>query len=346
MAAAMILGANVGTTIDAALAAIGTKTAAKRAALVHVLFNLIGAVWAILLLKPLLALVELVSPGAIVPGMVQNALIPAHLAMFHTVFNMVNTLLFFPFVKPFAALVSFLVKDDKPGVVPEHYRLVYKSGSIQNTPELNIIQAEKEVRDMAGIASSMYARVSEALKTFKETESREEAVSVLVGEMKAREEYADEMRESLTAFLIECTREQLNPRSERRVSQLLRIIADLEDMTDDCYSVGLLLNRSVRKNHIFKEKEMAALTPYLGLVEEFLTLVREHLGKHLSPEETEHAKSLEEKIDASRNRLRKLGRKRIEAGEDVKTELLFIDLVRRIEKLGDYCFDIAETLAR
>jgi phosphate:Na+ symporter len=223
---------------------------------------------------------------------------------------------------------------------------VYLSGSIQNTPELNILRAEKEIRDMAGIASSMYAQVSTALKTLKEAEDREGMVNTLITDMKAREEYADEMREALTAFLIECTREQLNPRSERRVSQLLRIIADLEDMTDDCYSVGLLLERSVRKKHIFKGKEMAALVPYVGLVEDFLTLVREHLGRHLSPEETEYAKSLEEKIDASRNRLRRLGRKRIEAGEDVKTELLFIDLVRRIEKLGDYCFDIAEALAR
>jgi phosphate:Na+ symporter len=346
MAAAMILGANIGTTIDAALAAIGTKTAAKRAALVHVLFNLIGAVWALLLLKPLLALVELVSPGTVEPGMVRSHLIPAHLAMFHTIFNTVNTVLFFPFVKPFAALVTFLIKDDKPGAAPEHYSLAYKSGSIQNTPELNIIRAEKEIRDMAGIASSMYARVSTVLKNLKETEDKEGTVNSLVTEMKGREEYADEMREALTAFLIECTREQLNPRSEQRVSQLLRIIADLEDMTDDCFSVALLLERSVKKNQLFKEKEMAGLVPYLSLVEDFLTLVREYLGRRLSPEETEYAKSLEEKIDASRNRLRKLGRKRIEAGVDVKTELLFIDLVRRIEKLGDFCFDIAETLAR
>ncbi|MDR1238633.1 MAG: Na/Pi cotransporter family protein [Treponema sp.] len=346
MAAAMILGANVGTTIDAALAAIGTKTAAKRAALVHVLFNLIGAVWAIIFLKPLLALVELLSPGEVVPGMVQNALIPAHLAMFHTVFNMVNTILFFPFVKPFAALVSFLIKDDKAGAEPEHYSLVHKSGSIQNTPELNIIRAEKEIRDMAGIASAMYARISTAVGALKEAEDREGAVKGLAAEMKEREEYADEMREALTAFLIECTREQLNSRSEDRVSQLIRIIADLEDMTDLCFGAALLLERSVRKNQIFKEKEMAALVPYLSLVENFLTLVREHLGRRLSPEETEYASFLEEKIDESRDRLRKLGRKRIEAGADVKTELLFIDLVRRIEQLGDYCFDIAEALAR
>jgi phosphate:Na+ symporter len=192
----------------------------------------------------------------------------------------------------------------------------------------------------------MYARVCTALKTLKETGDKEAAMTILVAEMKEREKYADEMREVLTTFLIECTREHLNPRSEHRVSQLLRIIADLEDMTDDCLSIALLLERSIRKNHIFKGKETTALVPYVALVEDFLTLVREHLGKPLTMEETEYAKSLEEKIDTSRNKLRKLGRKRIEAGVDVKTELLFIDLVRRIEKLGDYCFDMAEALSR
>ncbi|MDR2160140.1 MAG: Na/Pi cotransporter family protein [Treponema sp.] len=345
MAASMILGANIGTTIDAALASIGTRTAAKQAALVHVLFNVIGTLWALPLLGPLLVLVELVTPGTVVPGMVRDPVIPAHLAMLHTVFNAVNTLLFFPFVKPFAALVSIIVKDDKPAPASKHYRLVYRAASIQDTPELNTLRAEKEIRDMAGIVSSMYVRFSGVLKTLKETGDKEKAVAELVAEMKEKEEYADEMREVLTSFLIECTREQLNPRSEYRVSQLLRIIGDLEDMTDDCYSVSLLLERSVKKNHIFQEKEMAALSPYVGLVEEFLSLLRDQLGRTPGPEQLEYARDLEEKIDSSRNKLRKLGRKRIEAGVDVKTELLFIDLVRRIEKIGDYCFDITAALS-
>jgi phosphate:Na+ symporter len=107
----------------------------------------------------------------------------------------------------------------------------------------------------------------------------------------------------------------------------------------------MLLERSVVKDHIFKGKEMDALAPYAGRVEDFLALVRENLGKP-SPEKIWEARELEQIIDKSRDKLRKLGRKRIEAGKDVKTELLFIDLVRRIEKLGDYCLDIAETIAK
>ncbi|MDL2228629.1 Na/Pi cotransporter family protein [Treponema sp. OttesenSCG-928-L16] len=337
MAAAMILGANIGTTVDAALAAIGAKTAAKQAALVHILFNVIGTVLALIFFKPLLALVNLITPASM-----EGAGITAHLAMFHTAFNIANTLVFFPFVKPFSRLVSFIIKDDDRTEIPGPYKLEYTSGSIQDTPEFNIFRAEKEIRDMAGIASSMYARFSETLNTSVE----DEKVLAMVQEMREKEQYADEMREELTRFLIECTRQQLNRRSERNVTQLLRIIADIEDMTDDCFSLILLLQRSVKKDLRFKTKEMEALSPYVGLVGDFLTFVQEHLGHHLTEDQSLYAEKLENKIDKSRNKLRKLGRKRIEAGENVKTELLFIDMVRRIEKLGDYCYNISEALYR
>jgi phosphate:Na+ symporter len=346
MAAAMILGANIGTTIDAALASIGTKTVARQAALVHVLFNVIGTVWVLILFQPLLLLVDLVTPGP-----VKGAGITTHLAMFHTVFNLLNALFFFPFVKPFAALVSFLIKDSKnavPAPARGPYVLQYKSGSIQDTPELNILRAEKEIRDMAGLAAAMYQDIRSAFPSLQQRspgDDKEEAVDTLVKKMGRQEAYADEMREELTRFLIECTRQQLSPQSERKVSLLLRILADLEAVSDDCFSVALLLERSVKKNLNFKHKEMEALMPYMGMVETSLSFVQDHLGQPLSPEQAVYAQELEEKIDKSRNKLRKLGRKRIEAGQDVKTELLFIDVVRRIENLGDYCYDIATALS-
>ncbi|MDR0722528.1 MAG: Na/Pi cotransporter family protein [Treponema sp.] len=344
MAAAMILGANIGTTIDAALASIGTKTVARQTALVHVLFNVIGTIWALILFQPLLLLVNWIIPG-------EETGITAQLAMFHSVFNLINTLLFFPFVKPFATLVSFLIKDTTSAPVspiPSPYILEYKSGSIQDTPELNILRAEKEIRDMAGLAAAMYQQVSTAFPSVQQRtagDDKESTVEALVQDMGKQEQYADEMREELTRFLIECTRQQLSPQTERKVSLLLRIVTDLEDVTDDCFSVALLLERSVKKNLNFKHKEMEALMPYMGMVEASLNFVQDHLGHPLSPEQGVYAKDLEGKIDRSRNKLRKLGRKRIEAGQDVKTELLFIDVVRRIENLGDYCYDIAVALS-
>ncbi|MDR0387792.1 MAG: Na/Pi symporter, partial [Treponema sp.] len=341
-AAAMILGANIGTTIDAIMAAIGSKAAAKQTALVHVLFNVVGSLIALLCFKPLLLLVEVLTPGS-----VEGSGIAAHLAMFHTVFNLLGTLLFLPFVKQFAWLVTRIIKDEaEPEKEPLVYRLEHPPGTIQNTPELNIIRVEKEIRDMAGLASRMFSAVSSAFINLPMAENREAAVEALVKETGEREDYADQMRVELTGFLIECTRPQLNYRTEKKVYQLLRIISDLEDMTDNCYSIGLLLERSVKKDLLFKHKEMEALSPYVRQVEEFLSFVREHLGRTITDEQASYAEELEKGVNKFRNRLRKMGRKRIEAGKDVKRELLFIDLVRRIEKVGDYCYSIAVSLRR
>ena len=341
MAAGMVLGANIGTTIDAMLAAIGARTAAKRASLVHILFNLIGTLWALPLIKPLLALVNLLSPGTPLPG---DPSITTHLAMLHTVFNVTNTVLFLPFVNQFAALVSLIIQDDKPEEESEHYQFAYLSGAITDTPELNILRAEKEIRDMAGIVSSMYDRFIAVLRTLRETSDRENAVADLCTELHKKEQYADEMREILSAFLIECTRDPLNARSEQRVTCLMRIVGELEEMSDECYSISILLEKSVRKNCVFRKNEMDELIPYVGLVENFLSLLQEQLGGSPTAEMTTRSRELEDNIDKTRKKLDRLGRKRIEAGGNVKTELIFIDLVRRIEKLGDYCFDIAEAI--
>ena len=342
MAASMVLGANIGTTFDAALVTIGANIAARRAALVHVLFNVIGTLWALPLIKPLLALVNVITPGQPVAG---DPSITTHLAMLHTVFNVANTIVFLPFVKHYAMLVSLIIRDDGKTLENKHYDFANFSGAITDTPELKIFRAEKEIRAMASVASFMYSRFCEVIKALRETSGREAAVAKLVEELKGREAYADEMREALTYFLIECTREQLSYRSERRVSRLIRIIADLEDMTDVCYSVSLLLEKSVRKDRVFKEKEMDALVPYISLVEEFLMLVKNHLGEKISEEENKRVKEIEADIAQSQSKLHKLGRKRIQAGENLKTELLFIDLVRSIEKLGNYCSDIAKDMA-
>jgi phosphate:Na+ symporter len=350
ISATMILGANIGTTIDAIMAAIGAKTAAKRTALVHVLFNVVGSLIALVFLRPLLFLVDFLTPGpSVAPtGEAGGLSIATHLAMFHTVFNVLFTVLFLPFTKQFAALVTLLIKDrDQDRKIEERqpYRLEYQSSTYSTTPELNIIRAEKEIRDMAGLASSMYARFSEALGIFRDPVNGAEAVAALVTGTREKEEIADEMREELTRFLMECSRRQLSSQTDRNLYYLMRIIADLEDMTDDCYSISLMLERSVKKDLLFKEKEIEALSPYITLVEEFLAFVREHLGRPLAAEQSAYAGDLENRIDKYRDKLRKLGRKRIEAGENVKTELLFIDLVRRIEKLGDICYNISEALS-
>ncbi len=334
MAAAMILGANVGKTIDALIASFGARANARRSALTHVLFNVFGCFIAIILFSPFVHFVNWVSPGNPVGRNITN-----HLAMFHTLFNLFNTILFLPFINPLARLVSYLIKDDIG--LPRVYKLVYAAASIQDSPELNVLRAEKEIRDMAGIVENMFDIFCSHLDV-----KNKDKIDILVEELRQKEDYADNMREELTEFLLECSRQKLSWKTEANIKRLLRIVSDLELMTDDCFSLSLILERSVTKELFFNQKEIDELTPYVELVREFLKVVNKNLGYHMASEQMQYATDLENQIDKYRDRLRKTARKRLEAGADVKTELLFIDLVRRIEKLGDYCYSITEALGQ
>ena len=192
----------------------------------------------------------------------------------------------------------------------------------------------------------MYGQLSRVLQSLRKVDDKIKAAADLCLELKQKEEYIDEMREVLTAFLIECTREKLNIRSEQRVSQLLRVVNSIEEMSDDCYLISILLEKNVRKNRVLNDKEMDSLVPYLNHVEEFLELLQHQLGQGSDARFTAQTKKLEKEINKSQKKLQRLSRKRIEAGKDIKTELFFIDLVRRIEKLGDYCYDISNELSR
>jgi phosphate:Na+ symporter len=332
MACAMTLGANIGTTINAPLAAIGAGSAAVRAALVHVLFNTIGAIICVILFRPILFITDMV-----VPGSPNGDLITLHVSAFHTVFNVLSTIIFLPIVKQYAAFICFLVKDKR-----SDERAPYKLDMPRaaDSPELSIVRAGKEIRDLAALVFSMYKKLRAGLDDMSP-----ETIESMTKDLEHDENYADIMREELTSFLIQITRTQLNNKSQHNVALFLRIVADLEDMTDDCYSIGLLLLRNAQKGRQFKGEEMDELIAYMSRIENFLSFVREHLGEKLSQGEWARARKLENEVDENRNELRKLAQKRIEAGQDLKTELAYIDLARRLERLGDFCNGISSALS-
>ncbi len=332
-AAAMVLGSNIGTTTDAVLASIGTKVNARRAAVVHVLFNTVGTIIAAIFIHPFLALVDFITPGTV------EEAIGIHIAMLHTVFNVLCTLLFLPFINQLAKLMERLVKPGK-NETPEVYRLDFlRSGIIDNT-ESYIIRAEKEVSDMADIAIKMVGHIAESLEN-----NREKNITTSIGVLAELEDYADQMKEGISKYLIETSRLSLTDKNRNHITAMLHIVDELESMTDDCYSVGLLLNKSIEKKMEFRESDNERLTPYFSLVQRLMHFIREHINLHVTAEELITAQKLEDEIDQFRKDLKKVARKRLEAGEDVKTELLYIDVVRHIEKIGDHAFNIAEALS-
>ena len=333
-AAAMVLGSNIGSTLDAVLASIGTKENARRAALVHVLFNIAGSAVAFIFFRPLLALVDLITPGTVMQTL------PSHVAMLHTLFNVLSTLLFLPFTSQIALLTEKLIKT-KPNEIPGEYRLNFISSGIKESVEPHIIRAEKEISDMTMLAIAMFARIREGF-----SDRTERLISQHLEFIKDREVYADQMQEQLSLYLYKCMDLPVTERQRNNLAAMLHIVDEIENITDDCRSIAIHLKRSIEKNMQFNKADMDALQPYVDLVEQLLNFVNAHINRPLSPDELAQAVETENKIDSFRKELKKVAQKRLEEGADVKAELLYIDLVRNIEKIGDRAYSISEALTR
>jgi phosphate:Na+ symporter len=332
--AAMVLGSNIGSTIDAVLAAIGTKVNARRAAAVHVLFNVTGTILAMVFFRPFLSLVEF-----IVPGDLTRDTITTHIATLHTIFNTINTLLFLPFVNQIARLVEIAIK---PGAhePPPTYRLDFATTGIVDNAESFVYRAEREIVSMSELVQKMLSSFSALLDGFPDGN-----VSEAVADIHNQEDYADQMQEELSSFLVKTSRLPLPERNQNNVRQMLSVVDDLESVTDDIFSASCLLERSIKKSMTFRGDDVDRLKPYLETVGRFMRFVHAKLNKHLTADELAQAHEMEAQIDAFRKDLKKVARRRLEEGADVKSELLYIDLVRVIEKMGDRAYGISEALA-
>lgn len=332
--AALVLGSNIGSTIDAVLASVGTKVNARRTALIHVLFNVATTVIAIIFLQPLLDFIDFLVPGDVISNMAVN------ISMLHTVFNVSGTLLFIPFVNQIAKLAEFLIKP-KDGETPSVYKLDFIQTLSKGNAESYIIRAEKEIADMTELAIGMFNIVEKGLIDRSETFIEENMKNLA-----AQEDYADQMQEQLSDYLVHCSTLPMSDNLQNNISMMLRIVSDIESMTDDCYSVALCIKKSIEKDMKFEAKELDRIGPYLELVHACLDFIKQNINKPLSVEKLAEAEVIENEIDTYRKKLKKIARKNLEKGRDVKTELLYLDLIRHIEKIGDHAFSISESLAQ
>ncbi len=328
-AAAMVLGSNIGTTIDALLASIGTNVNARRAAFVHILFNTSGVVVVALIFRPFLFLAR---------NMVHDSGTTNTLAMFHTLFNIFNTLVFIGFVPQIARLVEKLISPKKDETGLGRYRLDYIEPTIQSIPEINLIEARKEISRMARIVEDMF---SIYLEVFNNPEKK---MASQVKELHDMEDFSDQMQEEITKFLIACSGENLNETGRNNVSAMMRIVNELESVGDCCYNLILLAERRYRKQIPISEKNIRKLQPFTKQVQVFLHFITGHISTHISKEELLEARQMEDQILNTQKNLTKSVRKHLKKGADVKSELLYMDVVRQIEEIGGYCLNIAQAL--
>lgn len=332
LAAAMTLGSNIGSTIDAILAALGTNADARRSALIHVLFNVFGTFLALIFFHPFLDLVQFLTPGR------EHSNIAIRISMLHTVFKTLSTLVMLPLQNLLIKLTQRLIKDD-PKDKPTVYRLDFTEMLGKDSVTTHIIQVEKAIADMTDVVTEMFDKIQIGV-----TKRNSEFIEKYVEESSREEDYVDQMHEQITHYLIKCESMQLTEKQINHISNMIQIVDELENMSDSCYATIMLITKSIEKKMKFNDADMERLLPYIELARQFLQFIRININKQLTQEKLDLAAELEDGIDAFRKDLKKVARKRLEGGADVKAELLYIDIVRTIEHIGDNCFNISENL--
>ncbi len=333
-AAAIILGENVGTTITANLAALSANANAKRAALAHFFFNFIGVTWAIVLFVPLTQAADWIMPGdALKPGN-----IPFHMAAFHTGFNLLNTALLIGFVPQLGRLVNRIIKDTPKRKRGEHVK--YEGTLLPQTGELNLAEAEEDVQRMNQLTRDLVSGFVELYT------NPTEKLGDRVEELKQLEKDSDRMAVETTDYLLRCSAGSVSDSSMARISSLMRVIAELEDMCDRGYRLVLLAERRYRKKRELPPETHEQVRQFSEIVLRFVDFTADCLRRGgVRPTDLETAHQLENFIDKFRKDLRKESIQRMRtSGEQVKAEMLYIDILNNMEGIGNHSLNVLQIL--
>ncbi len=335
LAAAMVLGENIGTTATANLAAIGAPAAAIRAARAHFIFNMVGAAWAIGLMSVfLLPAVDQLIPGN--PGVdfkplqqdeaalgTARTIVTTHLAAFHTLFNLVNTALMLPLVGHLERLVTRWVPDQEA-----HKASNYLAPALVETPELLLVQISKEIERMTQIASEMFADVMHILL------HPEEKLGSLVEDTLSREDLLDRLEVEVTTYLTRVSRAATSADAARKIVEMASNAHKVERIGDHCAVMVRIAARLRDNDRALSQNEQQRIFRMGGAVREALDNLISYWS---SGGAVEHAEEIEDRIDALRRELRAQEIDRLMSAEpdEVAASLAVLDVLTEMEELGD-----------
>jgi phosphate:Na+ symporter len=338
VAAAMILGENIGTTITAELASLIGNVHAKRSARIHSMFNIVGVTWMIFLIPAVLRGIAGfmdVDPF----GDSEESRLSATLALsaFHTVFNLTNVLLLIWFVP---LLVKLAIKSVKSrGEEDEVYRLEYLESGVSLSPELSILEAKKELIKFGKLTDKMSASLQAMIK-----EKDPKKKGKFLKKVARYEDIADKIEVEVSNFLTSMSQTEVSPELSTRIMGMLSIANDLERVADIIYQMGKNMERKTEEKIWFTEKHRANLNDMFKIVDESMDVMIENLEADYGYASLDKAKIKEKEINQFRNKLRKDYLKNIESSENIQSELIYNDMFSSAEKMGDHIINVSEAL--
>ena len=333
---ALVMGENIGTTATANLAALGANTQARRAALAHLLFNVFGVVWVLCVFYPFVDLVcRLVGYDPSVGG--QAARLPVVLAMFHTCFNVTNTAILIGLIPWLERIVCWLLPE-KPQPEQEQFRLQYIQANLMQTPEISVLQAQKETAQFGVRVQKMFGMVRSLIDEQSDT-----GFNHLYSQIEQQEDYTDRMEIEIARFLEQVSENHLSDETKQKVRQMLREVGELESIGDACYNLARTLNRLHESGKNFTATQLTQVLAMMTLCDDALTQMNVIMTGHRNEHDIRETFRIENDINQMRQQLKANNIRAVNEREyDYAIGTLYIDMVNECEKLGDYVVNVVQ----
>ena len=340
---ALVMGENIGTTVTSNVAALTANTQARRAAMAHMVFNIFGVLWILCMFRPFIHLVcgwvgfdDMMEKND--PHFVANAAkLSFVLAAFHTTFNLSNTFILVWFIPQIEKLVCKIIRPKK-NADEDDFRLRFIQSGIMKTPEISVLEAQKEIHSFAERIQRMFGMVKELLG-----ETNDEKFVKLYTRIEKYEGISDNMEIEIAKYLDQVSDSHLSDETKAKIRAMLREISEIESIGDSCFNIARTLNRRNRGKEDFIPSQYEHMHQMMELTDNALTQMNITLVGHKGDNDANLSFNIENEINNYRNQLKS------QNINDVNNHLytyaigtMYMDIIQECEKLGDYVVNVVE----
>ena len=340
---ALVMGENIGTTVTSNVAALTANTQARRAAMAHMVFNIFGVLWILCVFRPFIHLVcgwvgydDMMEKTD--PHFVANAAkLSIVLAAFHTTFNLSNTFILVWFIPQIEKLVCKIIRPKK-NTDEDDFRLRFIQSGIMKTPEISVLEAQKEIHCFAERIQRMFGMVKTLLG-----ETNEDKFVKLYSRIEKYEGISDNMEIEIAKYLDQVSDSHLSDETKAKIRAMLREISEIESIGDSCFNIARTLNRRFKSKEDFITSQYEHMHQMMELTDNALTQMNITLVGHKGDNDANLSFNIENEINNYRNQLKS------QNINDVNNHLytyaigtMYMDIIQECEKLGDYVVNVVE----
>ena len=353
---ALVMGENIGTTITSNLAAMSANTQARRAALAHMFFNVFGVIWILFVFRPFIDMVcgwvgydvnmqkEVVGAKAFLANSAKLSFV---LAAFHTSFNVVNTFILIWFIPQIERFVCWVIKPKKVDE-EEDFRLHFITAGFMKTPELSVLEAQKEIQQFSHRMQRMFGMVRELLNLSSSSSNKKDnkagEFNKLYSRIEKYEGISDNMELEIANYLNSVSDAHLSDDTKAKIRAMLREVSELESIGDACFNMARTISRKYNgKEDHFIEKQYTHLHQMMELTDQSLSQMNRLMGGRKEAYDVNRTFNIEHEINNYRNQLKTQNITDINNREyTYAVGTIYMDLINECEKLGDYVVNVVE----